>query len=565
MNCTLKQRSTDSRALFLVEQSMPGLSPLEQQLFAARNVAELGKSVPSLLAIPMTDLDAGANRLAMAIQKKSRMTVVADYDCDGATACATMVAGLRALGGIADYVVPDRMVHGYGISPSVVDVARDAFPDTQVLITVDNGILGHSGIDYAQGMGLDVVVTDHHLPGDTIPDALAVINPARADCLSELDCLAGVGVALWLVAATKRALQLKTGREYPNLTFLLPYVAVGTVADMVQLDSPNRALVLSGLEQIRKGNAPVGLTALIQEAGLNQEYVTTQDIGFQIAPRLNAAGRLESMRLGIDLLLTEKKREANKLAKLLTETNEARKALQREAISDAESWVAGAVQTSNAITKGSLDWHPGIVGLVASKLKETYRLPAFAFAIPQDPREGAKGSGRSIPGFHLKDALESIARENPGLLAKFGGHAMAAGVTLMPGADKLAQFEAAFDRVAARTITPEMRQTILLSDGPVPTMDMAQALSVLRHPWGQGFEPPAFHNEAQFLQVSPLGKGGLHWRATLLLADSGLRLPVVLFNQPEPIAHQSALLYLTPGLNTWKGSTTIQWQGTVLH
>lgn len=297
--CNLTRRLVHPEQASFLSQAYPTFTPLELRLYAQRGVDSAPKMLPDWLKLGMMDLERGAQCIEEAIEKKRPLTVVADYDCDGATACAVMVGGLRALGANIEFVVPDRMVHGYGISPSVVDLALERYPKTEVLVTVDNGILGHSGIDYANGLGLDVVVTDHHLPGATLPDAVAVINPSRQDCGSGLARLAGVGVALWLVAAVKRR-QAARGLTTPPLNFLLPYVAIGTVADMVSLGPENRQLVATGLERMRLGQAPVGVTALMKEAGCVPAYMTTQDIGFGLGPRINAAGRLDSMDLGIE-------------------------------------------------------------------------------------------------------------------------------------------------------------------------------------------------------------------------------------------------------------------------
>lgn len=561
-NCILHRRPVDIDRALLLQAGQPGLTDLEAKVLAARGADSAPPALLDLLRTPMTDLEAGGLRLFTAIQKRERIVVVADYDCDGATACSVAVAGLRSLGAEIGYVVPDRMVHGYGISPSVVDLARDRYPDARVLMTVDNGIMGHAGISYAASLGMDVVVTDHHLPGDTLPsDAVAVIDPSRDDDHSGLTKLAGVSVALWLVVMVKKYLA-QAGHSTPPLNFLLPYVAIGTVADMVGLDAANRALVAIGLDRMRTGHAPVGVKALIKEAGFPSQYMTTQDIGFGLGPRINAAGRLDTMDAGIELLLATDPEEAKRLAKLLTQTNEERKRLQKEATQDA-SMVLDFTFTENmlSIVKGSEDWHPGIVGLVASRLKDTYHRPTFVFSLTDGY---AKGSGRSIPGFHLKDALEEVARRAPGVLAKFGGHAMAAGATLTSPA-ALATFEVVFAAVAKERITPVMLDNTLYSDGPMPKLTLEGAARLMRHPWGQGFEAPAFDDTAVIQSVKPMGKDGIHWRIEALVGDTGEKTTVVLFNQPEPPVGKEVHLYLQPGLNTWMDRTNLQWLGRVLN
>lgn len=560
-SCILQRRPVDSVRALSLSTASPGLTALEAQVLASRGARAGTMSVPVLLSTAMMDLEAGGRRLADAILRRERIVVVADYDCDGATACAVAVSGLSALGADMGYVVPDRMVHGYGISPSVVDLARERYPDARVLMTVDNGILGHAGIAHAARIGMDVVVTDHHLPGDSLPDAVAVIDPSRADCASGLTRLAGCSVALWLVVMVKKLLTL-AGRETPRLNFLMPYVAIGTVADMVGLDGANRTLVSVGLDAMRLGHVPPGIAALIKEAEIHAPYMTTKDIGFGLGPRINAAGRLDTMDAGIELLLTSDPKQAKKLARLLTQTNDARKQLQKDATSEASLSLDFAfTEDMLAIVRGSQDWHPGIVGLVASRLKDTYHRPTFVFSLADGV---AKGSGRSIGGFHLKDALEECARRAPGVLAKFGGHAMAAGATLT-SVEALPAFEAVFADVARARITPIMLDSTLYSDGPMPDMTLGDAARLLRHPWGQGFEAPTFDDSAVISSVRPLGKTGEHWKVRANVGGRTSTTEVVLFNQPEPAVGQEVHLYLEPGLNTWRENTNIQWLGRILH
>lgn len=562
-HCILQRRSVDTdRALSL--QAAGKMSPLEAAILSSRGMMA-GDSLPvsQLMDTPLVDLDRGAARLVTAIQRKEPLVVVADYDCDGATACAVMVAGLRALGARIDYVVPDRLVHGYGISPSVVDLVMERYPSTRVLITVDNGILGHAGLLHAANLGLETIVTDHHLPGDTLPDAVAVINPSRKDDTSGLQKLAGVSVALWLVVLVKKLLA-STGANTPPLSFLLSYVTIGTVADMVPLDAANRALVTNGIQRMRRlgEDVPVGVRALIKESGLPQDCLTTMDIGFGIAPRINAAGRLDTMDAGIDLLLATDPKEAARLARLLTETNEQRKTLQKEATEDASTAIEFAFDEKvRALVFGSEDWHPGIVGLVASRVKDTYHRPTFIFSLMDGL---AKGSGRSIPGLHLKDAMEEVARRAPGVLAKFGGHAMAAGATLT-SPQAVAQFRDVLDQVARERITDTMLNNVLLSDGPMPDLDLVSAARLMRHPWGQGFEAPAFDDEAIVKKVSALGKSGQHWRIDAAVGGRSTTTPIVLFNQREPVEGEILPLFLQPGLNTWKDRTSLQWIGRMLN
>lgn len=559
--CSLQRRPTDhGRAISLLNAS-PGMTELEARLLSSRGADATPLDLPTLLAKSMRDLPEGAARIAQAVQRKEHIVVVADYDCDGATSCAVAVAGLRALGASIGYVVPDRMIHGYGISPSVVDLALERFPDARVLLTVDNGVMGHSGISYAAQRGLDVVVTDHHLPGSSLPDAVAIIDPSRNDCDSGLAKLAGVGVALFLVVTVKKILA-QAGANTPPLSFLLPYVAIGTVADMVSLDASNRQLVSIGLDIMRNGKAPVGVEALIRDAGLRHAILTTKDIGFGLGPRINAAGRLDTMDAGIDLLLATDPAQAKALAKMLSETNMERKRLQKEATTDAEVSLEFKFDAQQrAIVQGSDSWHPGIVGLVASRIKDQYHRPTFIFSLVDGM---AKGSGRSIPGFHLKDALEEIARRYPGILSKFGGHAMAAGATLT-SPDVVDFFGDALGMIAREQITPDMLNQTILSDGPMPDLNLTSAAKLLRHPWGQHFDAPAFDDSAVIDSVSPLGKDGLHWRVEARVGGRAAKTKVVLFNQPEPPTGQEVKMYMQPGFNTWKDTTDLQWTGSVLN
>lgn len=560
--CILQRRSVDSdRALSL--QMSGKMSALEAAILSSRGMVA-GDVLPiaQLMDTPLVDLERGARRLVTAIQRKEPLVVVADYDCDGATACAVMVAGMRALGADINYVVPDRLVHGYGISPSVVDLVRDRYPATRVLITVDNGILGHAGLAHAASLGMETIVTDHHLPGETLPDAVAVINPSRRDDTSGLQKLAGVSVALWLVVTVKKLLAT-AGVNTPSLSFLLSYVTIGTVADMVPLDAANRTLVTNGIGRMRRmgDDVPVGVRALIKESRLPQDCLTTMDIGFGLAPRINAAGRLDTMDAGIDLLLATDPKEAARLARLLTETNDQRKALQKDATDDASTAVDFAFDEQvRALVFGSADWHPGIVGLVASRVKDTYHRPTFIFSLMDGV---AKGSGRSIPGLHLKDALEEVARRAPGVLAKFGGHAMAAGATLT-SPQALDQFRDVLDQVARERISDSMLNNVLLSDGAMPDLDLVSAARLLRHPWGQGFEAPAFDDEATVRKVTPLGQSGQHWKIEACVGGRANVTPIVLFNQREPAEGETLRLYLQPGLNTWMDRTSLQWIGRML-
>lgn len=557
-----RREVNESAVQRLLAAKTGALTEIEARLLAARGADPEDPSLQTVMARGIADLEKGAARILEAIEHHQMIVVVADYDCDGATSCAVTISGLRALGATIDYVVPDRMVHGYGISPSVVDLARERFPAVRLIITVDNGILAHAGVSYAANLGLDVVVTDHHLPGDTIPaDACAVINPSRMPTTESLREMAGVGVAAWLVRAVRDLIVRKGGPE-TRLNFLLPYIALGTVADLVPIGASNRALIAQGLKMLRASRAPVGVMALIAQSGLAPEFLTTTDIGFSIAPKINAAGRLSLMDTGINLLLTNDAEQAQRLAEELAVTNEKRKAMQKQATAEASEEMLGALsllgegeEEEAAIVAAHEDWHPGVVGLIASRLKEIHFRPAFAFSFMNG---AAKGSGRSVPGFHLKDALEELARRAPEVLKQFGGHAMAAGVTLTD-ASRLPAFRSTFCEIARERLTDEMLARKLASDGEMPrdfTMDVATRL--LMHPWGQRFEAPAFDDTAVLSNIRPLGKTGEHWRVQANF-PKGQVANLVMFNQPEPEAGKDVPLYLTPSLNTWQGQTNLQW------
>lgn len=478
--------------------------PLLRRIYAARGVCCIEQAQPKLAQLHAPDLLGGMHAavqlLAAAIASGRRILVVGDFDCDGATACAVGVRGLRLLGARdVVHAVPNRMVHGYGLSPSLVAELAVLQPD--LLVTVDHGIACHAGVAAAKALGWQVLVTDHHLPGEQLPAADAIVDPNLDGDAFPSKALAGVGVIFYVLMALRRHLReagaFADGKG-PDLTPLLDLVAVGTVADLVALDDNNRALVAAGLRRLRAGQGCVGLRALIEASGRDPRRLTASDIGFALGPRLNAAGRLEDMALGIELLLTEDPAQAREIAALLEEINAERRAVQQTMTDDAELAVSRVLLDGNgghpvAACLFDAQWHPGVVGLVASKMKDRLHRPVIAFAPAEPGAQALRGSARSIPGFHIRDALAAVDARHPGLIDRFGGHAMAAGLSL-PLA-RLEAFRTAFEQQVLATLDPALLQQQLLSDGELSVAELdfhhAEALR-LAGPWGQGFPEPLF-------------------------------------------------------------------------
>ena len=467
--------------------------PLLQRLHAARGSTSAVHAMPRLADLLPFDLLTGIEQavalLEDAISRDAHIVVVGDYDCDGATACAVGVRGLRMLGAKrVSHAVPNRIVHGYGMTPGLVDELAALNPD--LLVTVDHGIACHAGIDAAKARGWQVLVTDHHLPGASLPAADAIVDPNQPGDAFPSKALAGVGVMFYLLLA----LRAKRGVQ-ADLGSLLDLVAVGTVADMVALDANNRALVGAGLRRLRAGQGCAGLCALIEVAGRNEASLTTADIGFAIGPRINAAGRIEDMGIGIECLLTDDPARASELAQVLQAINQERRGLQADMqdMADAQLPELDDHHAEMAACLYDADWHPGVVGLVASKTKERLHRPAIAFAPVEPGSTRLRGSARSIPGFHVRDALALIDARHPGLIPRFGGHAMAAGLSLE--LDDLPAFRDAFRQVASEWLTPDLLTDILHSDGMLAeddfSIESAMALRDGGH-WGQCYPEPMF-------------------------------------------------------------------------
>ena len=495
---------------------------------------------------------------AEAIRDDRHIVVTADFDCDGATACAVAVRGLRMLGARrVSYAVPDRVVHGYGLTPALVADIAPLRPD--LLVTVDHGIACHAGVEAAKALGWQVLVTDHHLPGESLPAADAgVIDPNQPGDGFASKALAGVGVLFYLLLALRSArARGRRARRRRRLAALLDLVAVGTVADLVPLDAANRALVGAGLRRIREGRACAGLQALMAVAGREPSRLTTADIGFGIAPRINAAGRLEDMRLGIECLLTDDPTQAQDLAASLHAINAARRELQDDMVDAAVAAVdAAAGAPARAPGRCRAAWHAGVVGLVASKLKEKLHRPVLAFA-PSGNGDGLlRGSARSIAGFHMRDAIALVDAREPGLVARFGGHAMAAGLTLAE--DALPRFTAAIEQVAAELGVAGLLQPAIDSDGSLPAdaLDIAHAIALRDGgAWGQGYPEPAFDDDFALVDFKPVGERHLRLR----VRRDGRTLTAMHFggwDGTPPPANLRLVYRLTP--DDWRGGDAVQ-------
>ncbi|CAB5514373.1 Single-stranded-DNA-specific exonuclease RecJ [Achromobacter anxifer] len=530
-----------------------GVPPLLARVLAGRGLTsqtELGYSLGVLAHhSALLGAQAAASYIADAIADGRRFVVIADYDCDGATACAVAVRGLRAFGANAQYVVPDRMIHGYGLTPSVVALACERYPDVDTLITVDNGVASHAGVQAAVDRGLDVLVTDHHLPakGKPLPPARVIVDPSQPGCPFPSKALAGVGViwyVLWALQDEFRARGLAPATPGFKVSQLLSLVAVGTVADVVPLDMNNRALVHAGLARIKEGNSYPGIEALAANGFPGQPLrpertdltkLVTSDIAFGIGPRINAAGRLETMDIGIECLTTDDPKRALALAQELAEINQTRKDIEHEtvleAVAQAEALIASSYGASAGAERRTLcvhspDWHAGVIGIVAGRIKEKRYRPTFV--ITTDPDSGEmKGSGRSIPGFNLKDALDQVDKEHPGLMVKFGGHAMAAGLTLRPGGFET--FRDAFEAEARRTLPAELLDQQVEYDGSLTGSQLRPATAhELRGPaWGQMFPEPSFCDEFRVLE-SKIG-GARKDQLAMVVERDGVELKAVRF------------------------------------
>jgi len=562
----LHTRDVPPRVSFALEQS--GVHPLLARLLAARGVRsadELDDSLARLLP-PVTlkgATEAGV-LLADAIAQQKRLCIVADYDCDGATACAVALRGLALLGavpGSVGYVVPDRAVHGYGLTPTIVDLALAQRPD--VLVTVDNGIASLAGVAHARACGLQVLVTDHHLPAITdgvvtLPDADVIVNPNQPGCDFESKAIAGVGVMFYVLLATRAEMRRRgvfDAATQPKLDTLLDLVALGTVADVVKLDANNRRLVAQGLKRVRSGRLQPGLQALFAAAGREPARAAGFDFGFALGPRINAAGRLSDMTLGIECLTTDDPVRATELAAQLDAINRERREVEAGMRELAEAALAllmpGLAVAPPAVALFDESFHEGVVGIVAGRVKDQLHRPTFVFARGADGH--LKGSGRSIPGFHLRDALDLVAKREPGLLLRFGGHAMAAGCTLGEGG--VERFAQALHRVAVEWLDQATLTRTLRTDGPLALEWFnPQTVAMLdAQVWGQGFEAPVFCDEVQVLQQRLVGEKHMKLR----LRHQGQERDAIWFSHAEAVPATVKLAYRI-NLDEWNGKQRVQ-------
>ncbi len=557
-------RDIPPRAAWALEQA--GIHPLLARLYASRGVLgkdELDDSLALLLPPSgMKGTQEAAVLLADAIAAGKKLCIVADYDCDGATACAVAVRGLRLLGAQhVNYIVPDRVVDGYGLTAPIAQRVNDSGAD--ILITVDNGIASVDGVAKANALGLKVLVTDHHLPGPQLPDAAVIVNPNQPGCDFESKSIAGVGVMFYVLLAL-RAEMRKRGcfavrATEPKLDSLLPLVALGTVADVVRLDANNRRLVAQGLRRVRSGALPCGLASLFTAAVRQARVATTFDFGFALGPRINAAGRLADMTLGIECLLTDDPARADELARTLDGINRDRREIEgdmrEQAILIAESLFEEGDEPPPAICVFDPDFHEGVVGIVASRIKDKLHRPTFVFAASQAPgrEHELKGSGRSIPGFHLRDALDLVAKRHPGVLLRFGGHAMAAGCTVAE--DQLAVFEAALMKVAHEGLDSATLARRLQTDGPLlPEYRRPELVDTLHHEvWGQGFAPPLFSEEVEIVSQRLVGEKHL----ALKMMHKGQPVDGIWFGRTEPLPARVVLAFRLD-VDEWQGARRVR-------
>ena len=538
-----------------------GANPLIAQLYAARNVAdssELNDSLKQLIPYTqLTNCTAAASRLADAIQSQQKILIIADYDADGATACSVAMKGLASMGARVDFFVPNRFEHGYGLTPELADIAHAKGAD--LIVTVDNGISSAEGVARAKALGLDVIVTDHHIAGSVIPDCI-IVNPNQRGCTFPSKSIAGVGVIFYVLIALRAELR---ARDYfsgclniaePKLDELLDLVALGTVADVVALDHNNRILVSQGLKRIRAGKMSHGIRALFQTARCSAQKAQPFDFGYKIAPRINAAGRLDDMSIGIACLLSGSLNEAESMASELNDLNQTRQEIEQEMLSDILADCPSALpreQTTLCVYRDS--FHQGVVGIVASRLKEKFYRPVFVFA--PDDEGNYRGSGRSIAGVHLRDVLDAISKRAPDIIIKFGGHAMAAGLTLRQGS--LKTFGDLFEDIVRSQVNEDTLSQTFLTDGSLKASDitLANAQLINAQIWGQGFPPPSFADTFQVLRQQSMGADKKHTKAWL--TKEGQEFEAMFWRCEDTLPRDIRVVY-RPTVNEWRGNTELQ-------
>lgn len=538
---TVIERAIDHTAMAQLQQA--GVPPALARILAARGIksaAQLDVSLAGLIPPErLTHNSRMAQLLADAIADKKSLLVIGDYDADGATATAVAVRGLRSMGAKVDFLVPNRFEYGYGLTPEIVALAAERRPD--IIITVDNGIASVEGVDAANTLGMTVLITDHHLPGERAPKAACMVNPNQHGCEFPSKHLAGVGVIFYAMLALRAELRARGAYQdqpEPNLTELLDIVALGTVADLVRLDENNRILVEQGLRRIRAGRACAGINALLKIAGRQLDKVTAQDLGFSVGPRLNAAGRLDDMSLGIACLLADDETGAMRMAQQLHELNQARRSIEAE-MQQLAGIALDEIQPEGRYTLSLYhpDWHQGVIGILASRIKERHHRPVIAFA--QGVEGLLKGSGRSIKTLHLRDALDLISKRQPGLIKKFGGHAMAAGLTIKESDFEL--FNLTFEQVASELLVPADLDAVIEVDGALTHEEMHLQTATLlgKQVWGQGFPAPHFFDVFEIVNQRIVGERHLK----LSLSKAGRRYEAIYFQQEDLLPSPVALVY----------------------
>lgn len=534
-----------------------GTDPLIARLCAARDVQsadELEDKLSGLLPYQtLLNCEAAAARLADAVETQEKILIVADYDADGATACSVGISGLGAMGARVDFLVPNRFEHGYGLTPELAEIA--AAQGVNLLVTVDNGIASLAGVAKAQELGLDVIVTDHHLPAESVPDCI-IVNPNQHGCAFESKSLAGVGVIFYVLTALRAELRKRhyfsDGIQEPNLAELLDLVALGTVADVVSLDRNNRILVSQGLKRMRAGKMRPGIRALFQIARRDWRKAQPFDMGFALGPRINAAGRLDDMSLGIACLLAKNDAEAQNLAERLNSLNIERREIEQSMLQDAlNAFPEVLPEGKTTLVAYREDFHQGVVGIVASRLKDRFYRPTIVFA-PADNGE-VRGSGRSIQGLHLRDALDLVSKRFPNLILKFGGHAMAAGLSIRE--TDVGTFQTAFEAAVRDMVGQDDLSQTFITDGSLPAEDitLAQAQNLATHVWGQGFAPPTFTDEFHVVRQQPMGQG----HKKVWLQKEGFEFEAMFWRCAEDIPEYIRTVY-RPVANEWRNNIELQ-------
>ena len=551
------QRKAQPKVVQQLEAS--GISALMARLLSVRGVSDVTQISANLSHLlppqTLTHSASMARLLADAIQANKKLLVIGDYDADGATATAVAIKGLRAFGAKVEFLVPNRFEYGYGLTPEIVALAATQTPD--VIITVDNGIASVDGVAAANALGIQVLITDHHLPGQVLPQAACIINPNQHGCTFSSKNLAGVGVMFYALLALRAEFRVRgayTLTEEPNLTELLDLVALGTVADLVKLDDNNRILVEQGLRRIRAGACSPGILALLRVSGRQPQTTNAQDLGFSVGPRLNAAGRLDDMTLGIQCLLAKTDIDATKIAQQLQDLNMQRRSIEAD-MQEGASLSLDNIDVTNqfSISMYQADWHQGVIGILASRIKERYHRPVIVFA---DAGDGLlKGSGRSIAGLHLRDALDLLSKHQPDLILKFGGHAMAAGLTIKQLDFEL--FNQSFETVVKSLITETDLESVLEVDGSLNPSDMtfATAQMLESQVWGQGFAPPLFYDEFEVINQRILGEK--HLKLTLKTIDKPLVIDAIYFNHSALLASTIQAAYQLQ-TNSYNGVQKVQ-------